>query len=148
MLSLIAKFFTVGTWLKVTIPQCRTLIKKNLINTVAVAPLRSAAILNFHGKELGSVFTSGWIKIYPDLAPTRFRIRSVLKISTLESGFICRIYRIRCCGKPNPQRKSWEFKSIRIRCCLVLLILLAPLFMTLSLTCKLQLKEFKPLQLC
>ena len=46
------------------------------------------AVLNIHGKELGSILWRHWIKkkitIYPDLASTRFRIPSVFK--KIQSG--------------------------------------------------------------
>ena len=41
--------------------------------------MRSAAILNIHGKELGSILLRQGVKIYLDLGSTQFRIHSVVK---------------------------------------------------------------------
>ena len=42
----------------------------------SIAP---GTVLNMHGKELSSILWCHWIKTYPDLASTQFRIHSVFK---------------------------------------------------------------------
>lgn len=79
--------------------------------------------MNIHDRSVGLV--TSLVKIYPDLASTRFRIHSVLRKvhSGAESGF--KKLRIGMPDSPdhiyvvdglsNRQRKSCRFKTIRIR---------------------------------
>ena len=76
-------------------------------------------VLNNMG--LDSMLLLHWIKIFPDLASTRFRIHSVLKSFhsgeriKKKCGFVCRIHRIRVDGGRIRKEKAVGFNNIRIR---------------------------------
>ena len=68
-------------------------------------------VLNIHGKELGSILWRHWIKKYPGLASTRFRILSGFKHSHIwradpkGCGFVRRIHWIRVDGRQIRKEK-------------------------------------------
>ena len=71
----------------------------------------SRTVLNIHDKELGLILWRQWIKKYPDLASTHFRIHSGLK--NFHSGVRTRKVADSRGQKPYPERNSCGFSNIR-----------------------------------
>ena len=68
-------------------------------------------VLNIHDKELGLILWRQWLKKYPDLASTHFRIHSGLK--NFHSGVRTRKVADSRGRKPYPERNSCGFSNIR-----------------------------------